>query len=82
MPLLKVTNRYSAWQRESALRITEVHVLAFHHGATEDTEKGKPSCTFIQNTRFQNPSASLSSCPVFLCVLRGSVVKPIVYAFE
>lgn len=27
MPLLKVTNRYSAWQRESALRITEVHVL-------------------------------------------------------
>ena len=25
MPLLKVTNRYSAWQRESALRITEVH---------------------------------------------------------
>ena len=53
MPLLKVTNRYSAWQREWALRITEVHVLAFHQGATEDTEESKPRCTFIQNTRFQ-----------------------------
>ena len=42
MPLVKVTNRYSARQRESALRITEVHALhapLFHHGDTESQRK-------------------------------------------
>jgi len=40
MPLLKVTNRYSAWQRESDLRITEVHALILGACHSEPLEFG------------------------------------------
>ena len=77
MPLVKVTNRYSVWQRDWVLRITEVHALPFHRGAMENTEQSTELRTF--KTRDSITSNHFVLCPVFL---RVSVVKRIVCRFE